>query len=318
MKAWVAWLRDEPWLKLISLLIALCLWAWRTSEGNPFEERRFVGLPVEVSGLQKDLHVVNDPPLVEVTLRGPRRTLDRLQATGAVQPYVDCSEIDRPTWRSTPIRIRRPENQDVQVLKVEPEEWEVEVDTFENDIKPVRVDVGNTSPPEGYIYEPPQLSHPHANVRGPRKKVIRVSYLAAEIDLTGRKQDDTIPALLVPKDSAGQVVKGVETVPRVVNVTVRMSRLEESRQLAVVAPRVNEPPAGFRYSGLEVDPPRVLVRGTSAGLSGIGATLLTEPVDLAGRKASFTIERRLALPPGLTADPETVRVRVRITAESEH
>lgn len=316
MRVLLGWFRHEPVLKIVSLAIALCLWAWRSAEGNPYEERRFTELQIAVERLSKDLHVVNDPPPVEVVLSGPRRTLDRLQESGAVEPYVDCNELDRPTWKSVPIQIRRPENAKVTVRSVKPEEWEVEVDTIENDIKPIRVDVGNTSPPKGYIYEPPKLSHDQAHVRGPRKRVIRVAYLAAKVDLSGRYQDTPVTVLLQPRDSAGNDVTGVDCVPKLVDVTVKIARLEQSRELPVAAPRVNEPPQGYRFRGLEITPPTVEVRGTAAGLQRLGESLLTQPVDLQGRTASFQTSVPLDVPPGVVAEPTQVEVRVTITPDT--
>lgn len=300
---WTALRRDFK-LKLASLALALLVWAWRTAEGNPVAERRFGPLPVEPVNLARGLVLVNEAPLVEVTLRGPQQTLERLARSGALRPQVDCSAIERPSWPVLAITVPTPET--VTLVEVKPAEWEVEVDTSEVDVRPVRADLGRAAPPPGFLYEEPVLSHTQAQVSGPRKAVGRVAYLAAPIDLSGRLIDYTGQVRLRPTDALGQPVAGVQCEPRAVTVTVKVAKLEASRKLPVIVRLVG---AGARPGAYQVDPPVVTVHGTSGGLEQIGRFVSTMPVELADLvDGAATAE--LALPPGLVAEPAKVRVRL--------
>jgi len=302
------WLRQEPVLKLVSLVIAVLVWAWRSSESNPEEERKFPSLAVRWENLARDLTVVTEPPPIEVVLRGPRRTLDRLQTESRVQPTVDLQEITQPAWRSVPVEVDVPDN--VTVRSMTPDQVEVEIDQYETDIKPVRADFRDTAPPEGYLYQPPQLSSETAQVRGPRKLVSRVAYVAAEVDLNQRVADFSGLARLRPMDSGGQPLKGVESYPREVTVTVAIERIEEQRTMKVVAPLVNEPSAGFAVQVVIVDPREVQVQGSAGGLAKLGEALTTTPIDLTDARATFSKRMPLVLTPGVVAEPDRVTVKV--------
>ncbi len=310
MRRLLDWLRQEPALKLISLLIAIALWAWRSSEANPDEERKFPNLPVTVVNLPRDLTVVNEPPTVSVALYGPRRTLVSLQQRGEVQPSVDLAGIDAPTWRSIEVEVDVPDN--VEVRSVDPDRWEVEIDRYQTGAKSIRPDLGDSSPPAGYLSEPPRLSTETAHVRGARKRVNRVAFVAAPISLAGRTDSFTETVRLRPVDSAGQLVSGIEVTPKDVEVSVNVARIEETRKLRVVVPIDNEPAAGYVLSGYEVTPPTVIVNGSSSALARLGDALATMPIDVAGQRAAFWRDVPLALTPGVVAEPSTVRVLVKI------
>lgn len=302
------WLRQEPMLKLVSFVIALLVWVWRSSESNPEEERKFSALPARWENLARDLTVVTEPPKVDIVIRGPRRTLDRLQAENRVQPTVDLKEITQPAWRSIEVEVDVPDN--VSVRSISPDQVEVEIDQYETDIKPVRADFRDTAPPEGYLYQPPQLSTETAQVRGPRKLVSRVAYLAAEVDLNQRIENFSGLARLRPMDSNGQELKGIETYPPDVTVTVAIERIESQRMMKVVAPLVNEPSAGFAARQVTVEPHEVLVQGSAGGLAKLGEALTTTPIDLTDARATFSKRVPLVLTPGVVAEPDKVTVNV--------
>lgn len=311
MRRLAHWLRQEPMLKLVSFLIALLVWAWRSSEANPEEERKFADLTVRWENLARDLTVVTEAPTVDILVRGPRRTLDRLQAENRVQPTVDLKEITQPAWQAIAVSVDVPDN--VTVKSIAPDQVEVEIDQYETDIKPVRADFRDTAPPEGYLYQPPQLSTETAQVRGPRKLVSRVAYVAAEVDLNQRVADFSGLARLRPMDSSGQELKGIETYPREVNVSVAIDRIEERRMMKVVAPLVNEPPAGYAARQVTVEPREVLVQGSAGGLANLGEALTTVPIDLTDAKATFSKRVSLVLTPGVVAEPDKVTVKVVIS-----
>ncbi|NUP98624.1 MAG: hypothetical protein HUU35_02090 [Armatimonadetes bacterium] len=307
-------LRQEPVLKLVSLLLAIFLWAWRSSESNPEEERRFTNLPVRVINLSEALTVVNEPPHVDLTLYGPRRTLDNLQATGELQPVVDLAGLDQPAWRSERIDVAVPDN--VEIRTVEPDYWEAEIDRYETDVKPIRAEVGASTPPEGYLYEPPQVAAPTAQVTGPRRRVNRVAQVLAEVDLHEQVESFTAQARLRPVDSHGQPVPGVTCDPKEVTVAVAVARIEETRRMRVVVPIDRQPAPGYRVESAVAEPGTVTVNGTSAGLGRLGRALTTVPVAVAGRRDSFEQDVAVVLTPGVVASPAVVRVRVTIVPEN--
>lgn len=297
-------IRHEFGLKVASLVIALVLWAWRSSEGNPIEERRFGPMPVKVANLAKGLVVVGQPPLVEVTLVGPRLSLDQVQARRTLAPVVDCADIERPSWPALPVTLPTPDT--VQVKEIKPAEWEVEIDTFEVDVRPIRADLTRAVPPEDYVYEAPQLSHTQAQVSGPRKLVSRVASLLAEVDFSGRVVDYSGQARLVAVDAEREVVDGVTCEPRVVNVTVRVARLEESRGMTVVvrfAGEATEAPAGYL-----VTPSQVTVSGMASALDQLGSFMSTMPVEATRLRTQGRVTAELAVPSGVKAEPTKVTV----------
>lgn len=212
-------------LKAVSLLLALILWAWRSGEANPLELKTFPGLPVLAQGLPKGLLLLSKLEPVTVTLRGPRRTLDRLSQRHQVQPFVDCSAVEQPTWTLLKVEVKVPEG--VETKSIEKTEALVEFDTYEALPRPVRADVGKSLPAPGYVSAVPHAELAQAEVRGPRKLVSRVAWLQASVDVSGLRGDASPAVRLVAMDAGNQRVSGVECQPVTVKVHVKIDRSAE-------------------------------------------------------------------------------------------
>lgn len=306
-------------LKLFSLVVALLLWAWRSSQINPDEFRTYSELQVRIVNLREDLVVVNYPLRVDVELHGPRRTLDRLARNEELEPVIDCAAIKEPTWRQMPVQIDHPNT--VQVVRIEPPELELDIDRLVEVTKTIAVNTGSSSPPDGFFNEAPQLARTEAVLRGPRKLVSRVAAAEARIDLDGRTAPFEIQARLRPVDNTGQEVLGVDLTPRGVTVKVPIKRVEGTREMRVEVPTLGQPAEGYRLLDTVVTPPRVTVRGTTVGLAQLDAgggtgggtgAIQTEAVDVAGVDARFTTRVPVRTPPGVVARPREVEVRVEV------
>jgi len=312
MRALWAWLRHELDLKLASLVIALVLCAWRSNVANPLEKRWYPSQTVQARHLHDGLVLVTRPTPATVVLRGPRRTLDRLSQDHEVRPVLDLTGITQPTWKWVKVEVNLPAG--VELVDVQPGEQLVEVDAAERQTKPIIADLGSSLPARGYQAAPPRLDGATAEVIGPRRSVNRVAHLAAAIDVGGARETVSGEARLVPVDSAGQRVTGVECKPLTVTFTVKVSAALGQQEVTVVPRVFGTPAAGLEVSVSRVEPAVVVLSGPQPVLTTLAERIQTAPVDVTGWKQSSERRVALALPAGISAQPSEVTVTVTLAA----
>ena len=312
MRALWGWIRHELDLKLASLVIALVLCAWRSNVANPIEKRWYPNLPVTARKMHDGLVMVSRPAPATVVLRGPRRTLDWLSQEHRVSPVLSLTGLSQPTWKWVNVDVDLPTG--VELVDVQPDKQLVELDAAERQTKPIVADAGSGQPAHGYLAGEPRLALSTAEVSGPRRSVNRVVKLMAAVDVAGARGQVSGETRLIPMDSTGQRVTGVECTPLTVSYTVRVVASEGSRTM-VVEPRWSGRPNGnLEAIECRAEPSTVVLTGPQPVLDTLAERIKTAPVDVTGWKESSERRVALALPAGISAQPKEVTVVVTLAA----
>jgi YbbR domain-containing protein len=116
---------------------------------------------------------------------------------------------------------------------------------------------------------------------------------------------------VVPVNAAGEPVSEISVWPDGVTVDATL-RATECRQQAFVSPAYHgEPARGFEIVGVFTDPQVVTLVGDPATLENL-RSITTQSLSIAGSSVDVARRVPLLLPAGVTAEPPSVEVRIRI------
>jgi len=209
-----AWLSENLGLKLLSVAIAVFLWA--VVLGDQKVERS-VSIPLEVRELPADLVVLNEPThTVEVRLRGPRTlvstlTSDEVILQGVPGPLVEGEN----TFTIRPEAIRVPRG--IEVVGVSPQRVRLLLDR----IAEREVEVGprvEGSPAAGCVLKRVTVSPPRVRMTGPQSELRRITRVyTIPINLDGQSASFSARAMLEPP---GRRIRTVDQIPIIVEVEI--------------------------------------------------------------------------------------------------
>ena len=284
--------RQNPGMKLVSLLLAFFLWfSINVSERDA---ERTVDLQVTVRKLAPGLIVTNPPGKpVAVTLRGPRTILDGVDEarTRLALDLSGASPGDtRLELNSDMLRPELPRR--LKVVRLEPARLKVHVELLVRNRVPVKIDLAGT-PTLGYTVAESRVVPDQVEVSGPANKVNALKeILTEEIDLRGQAESVQRDVLLA---WAGDFVTFV---PDHVTVTVNFEEVMVSREFKRVEVTV------LNAEGLQpqVSPTvvEVAVRGPQRLLHNYKLAPGAVYVDAAGLgTGSHKLAPRIDLPPAL-------------------
>ena len=153
-------------LKILSVLLAMLLWAV-ISRGRGAEMMEIsLGIPLELHNLPKDMDVIQGPvERVDVRFSGPRRIVSKLSQMGITVPLDLTGAADgETTFELFTSDIQVPER--VTVTRVSPSNINVVLERVLHTKVPVFLQTEG-EPKEGYVIGKPSLTPPVMEIRGP-------------------------------------------------------------------------------------------------------------------------------------------------------
>ena len=288
---------------IISLLIAISLWAFVIGEVNPEASRSYRDIPIRFVNQetleQSDLAVYTvSQRTVNVTLRGNRSEINKIDN----KDIVATVDLDDAAMGDNPLRVdvKVPskveiESQSVNKVIVTVErrvskEVPVSVSyegTFNGEEEPITVDV---NPGEVTVY----------GAETTVGKVTAASALVAENSITEETQE--ITCSLIAVNEAGQKVHGVRLSEDSVKITSELAKLQ-------IVP-LHVPVEGEKSDGIErtvTVPETITIKGKAADLESI-TSITTEPVYLEDVLTNTTIPLVPILPEGVAVSEESEKL----------
>jgi YbbR domain-containing protein len=269
---------------LVSLSLAFFVWLLATIEADPIEERRFVQINIQME-LDPNLTIVSQSrSSVSVIVRA-RESAMALLTNEDITIRADLGDlgVGTHTVELETSATRR------AVVDPQPRQIIVELDERQSIAVPAISYIVN-DPPAGYEYGEPVFSEPEVIVNGAASLVQQV--VAARVRLDLIEQRDTLVAdlRLVPVNSEGVVISGVDLIPETVTVTVPVA-LRGDVQVVSVEPVINSDtlPEGYDVTSISYDPQTVIVVGSAEALASLPDSLRTERITLEGRTEDFDI-----------------------------
>jgi YbbR domain-containing protein len=191
----------------------------------------------------------------------------------------------------------------IQILDYQPQQIAVQLDPIAHKTVTVVVDKGVV--PSGLQPGAPVLSAQTVDVFGAASIVRRVAYADAPVHIDASGIDVSQDVDLVAHDVTDAVVGNVQFNPPSVHVTIQVGSQLRTETVAVYAPTVGIPAAGYYVASVDVTPSTVAVRGQADALAQLKGLASTVPISIAGATGDVSQKVDLSLPNGVTADNAT-------------
>ena len=307
---------------LISLLLALAMWAFVIQRDNPVQTERIEGIDlVEVGERPPATQLLQPlPEHVTAIVKTHDELLPSLSANSfqaevslaGLPPGLQRVDVDVVASVS-PVEIVRviPPVLDVRLVRVVTQTVAVELVTEDEEFLPPAFELQ-----QGATLTPTEVS-----IVGPRPRVEEVASLVAELSVAEATRTIRRVVPVVPVDEDGRRVSGVSVIPERIEVVVGIGPRENAREAAVRVVTEGELPSGYRLRELVVEPRQVTLLGPEEALAEVGNFIPTEPVVLSTATNDLRMQMALEIPPGVDAVNsvgETVRsVLITIDVEAQ-
>lgn len=303
-------LQRDGVVRVLSIVLAIILWA-QISGAQSVEGTRTLNVRLEQVNRAPDIEIMPAPAMpaeVRVTLRGPRRLLDRVQPA-QLSAWVDLQGLILTGPVTIPVKVSGlPEG--VTPVSLDPPAVTLVLERLVS--KTLPASLADTERIVGDVrYTWDWVSPPQVRVTGRERLVAAVQRVEGRVDLSQVQQGGEVQVALRALASDGAEVQGVTLSPATAPVKVSVQRLPPAREVPVRPKFVGSLPPGYTFS-VTVDPAVVKVRGP-AERHKEWTEVATEPIPLTGQRAPFTVQVGLVPPPGavrLDQDRVTVAVQV--------
>ena len=204
-------------------------------------------------------------------------------------------------------------DQRVQIVDFQPREEQVQLDPVTERDMPVSVVIGTV--PDTVTTGPPQVDPQTVTLRGASSRVDSVSKVVARVPIDASALNVDRDVDLVAVDANGNQVPSIEIDPPRANVKIAVAQELASRTLPIAPQLVGAPATGYKVTAVSVDPLVTNVTGDASVVSSL-QSVQTGAIDLTGRTGDLEAQVGLALPAGVTASSDTVRVMITIDQET--
>lgn len=297
-------LKEDSFLKILSALIAICLWFYVVQVHNPDMEKNFRGIPVVFSQKadleNNNLTLLNDKDItVDVEIKGNRKNIMSLKPTD-ITVVADLSAIEEKGTHTLVTTVMLPYG-NLEVVNKKPSTLNVEVDDLATQVFPITVTpVGNTK--DGFVFDMARATPEKIKVTGAKTILGGIHSVVAEVDVTDTSADFTVA--ISPKifDSNGKEISSSYVKFDTENISIQCEILKTKP--VKIKPNIEELiTSKFIYQLDKNSLPEVNIKGSAElleNLSFIDAVLITD-IDEAG-----DAKVRLTLPEGVSCDDDNI------------
>jgi len=287
----------------LSMVLAFFIWMSASETQDPIRTR-FLEAPVQFVGLPADFVLVDVPArqTVQIRLEGPDSVLQGYSVDDFVAT-VDLSQVPSGEQTTVPIVVNMlREGADISFIT--PEQIDVLLEQQVTREIPVELDFRG-SVARGHTQGEALIDPPTIRVRGPAGRVNELSFALVTLFLNGTAETLVETGRPIFYDLSGRVasVTDLELNRNTVTVTIPVEESAGFADKLITVAWTGEPAPGYRLLSVTVDPPSVLVEGRPAQVNRL-VSVTTEPIDITGLTESFQQAAVLALPNGISVDPE--------------
>ena len=304
-------LRANIGFGLLSLALAVTLWAFVTEEENPTRTDLFpVDVPVETVNVPEGLAVASlSETAVKVRVSAPDSAWEDL----TVADFRAVADLSTAKAKENTVTLRfQSKRRQVEVVEVDPRQITVTLEPVTTKVVPVTVNqIG--APPLGYSTVPGRTTPEQVEVTGAESLVGLVEEAVADVNVQGVRVPLEQVFTVVPRDGRGGDIDGVTLNPTTVEVVLPIVQRDITQVYAVTPQLRGAPSDGFNVTSVTVEPAFAVITGAIEGLQSL-TTVATDEVEIDGANSDVVRAAKLRLPAGLTVSGgDTVTVRVFIS-----
>ncbi|AET66074.1 hypothetical protein Desor_0367 [Desulfosporosinus orientis DSM 765] len=312
-------LRRNLVVKVVSFLFAILFWLFVQNQGTTDKliPEQTLTIPLVVSGLDQNMIVMTQLPLVRVRLQGinPSANIKDIYA------QVDLS-AGVPGKSNYSIKVNTPPG--TNVVDWQPASIELELDTVQEKMVPVQAVISGT-PADDYQVGTSIIKPSAVNVRGPSSLLGTLDKVIVEISVTGANETIQVSRPVSFRDKEGKPIFGpnptldiLSSYPSSVDViTPIVAKDLSTKMIPVKVTSKGTPAQGMELRSLVPSPASVQVSGTPEALKGFDSVYIG-PVDITGLGENKTFQIPLGevkLPNGVSLlNGTTLNVTAQIEA----
>ena len=293
-----AWVAANLGLRFIlAILLSIVVWGAITLDANPTAETVLrEEIQVEAVGLPANMVRVDELPRVQVAVRGPKTSLDLLDADSFVARV-------RLTSLGAGIHLVPVEAEvtdpSVEIQRVTPSELAVRLERKITSETPVRLVIAG-EPTQGFRARQDEISFDpeRITIEGPEEAVKRVAFLEAKVNLAGATNNLSVQVAAQPIDSAGEEVLAILSASNLVDVVVPIERITARKSVPVRLQVVGVPASGRVATRYSSTPSNVEIQGEPE-LIDPAEQIFAEPIDIGGAVDDVEAVVPLIVPTGI-------------------
>ena len=216
---------------LLSLIMAVVIWAFAINELDPFRELNYSAIPVTFVGMEaleeNNLAVIEGQnSTLRVSIEGTVKSFKEFDAknisvTADLSSYTEPGEYQIP---SSKINISL-QTSNLKVTSFTPRTLIITVDRIISREFPVSAEVTGTPAP-GYRYLNPELSMDHITVTGPETMLDQISRVLVSVEANALSESMVYSAPVIFMDADQNVIESDFLTPEVdsIDVTIRTNK----------------------------------------------------------------------------------------------
>ncbi len=306
-------LDNKTFIKIISLIAAVCLWVYVMGEVDPNTKENISNIPVSFTGTdalaEKDLAVVQEQEtFISAAISGKRSEVHDIKRSG-LTAYVDVSSCQKGK-NTGKINISLPEG--VKLKNVSDNTMHFKVESLVSEKKPAVIEftgsaAGSENDAVDWVFK---IDPKDVTVQGAKSSVGKIDHVMGTVDsqIVSKEADKWVSVTVVPVTKDNVRVYGVELSEDKVRVNVQRL-VKKSVKLEVAVENVADGYAVDKFAGIDA----VDIAGPADVVKDIKKIRAT--VDLSGITATAPVEAELDLPDDIFLlhedEPLTVTVTVK-------
>lgn len=294
---------------VISVLVAIILWAYVVGQVNPETQQKYESITVQIKNenvLRNQGLAIEDPGdmTVDVTISGTRRAVKKVDKSD-IRVSIDAAELSKGD-NTVDVKVTVPSG--ISVSKVSRDTIDVRVADLVSRTKTVKAKFTGkkTDGTEvGEVTADPKT----VEVSGTEAQVSKVSYVKASVKRSEIKEKETtVSADLTAVDADGNEVNYVKLSQNTADIT---ATLESTKTVSLKVNVTGSVPDGYEIKSRDV-PTSVKIKGRKSVLNKIDSVTAAD-VSLDNVTSSRTIRLSIDLPAGVSLADSDADIGIRIT-----
>lgn len=300
MKA-IRWLGKNISAFLLAFFLAIAVWISAVTAIDPNQERVFI-VPIETLGQEANTEITSElPERMQLTLYAPSSNLEKInKQDDGLSAWIDLTGLGEGI-HDVPIQYQIPSDiRPVREIAASPSRAEITIEALITATIPINNEIIG-EPALGYQADTPLWSIFETTLSGRSSLVRQVVYIEAILDISGATETIEKTMMLIPRDSEGRFVQGLDIDPEKVTVIQPITLKGGYRNMVVKVVTIGQVADGYRQTHITVSPPNVMLFSADpALLDQLPGYVETEILDITDAIDDIETVLALNLPEGIS------------------
>ena len=304
-------LRRNLGLKVISLILAISLWAYVKYTSTPYASMTSeakISVPVSVEDKPDNLVAIDVPERVSVTVKGAPERLSKLKPSH-FRATINLSDKKAGLHNQPVVVIPPPE---VKVIGINPYKISLQLDPLEKRLVPVKIETtGSVS--SGFILGRMSAKPENLLLSGAKSIISRVKEVQAVCDIDGAETDLVQRVSVDVVDENGKILDGLKVEPPRVRATINVHNEVVNATVPISATITGAPAKGYEISRITITPPTATIQ-YSYSLQPQPRMVKSQEIAIDGANSSIAREIGIIAPRDSNLlNPKNAKVHIMIT-----